>query len=116
MKIKMKTAMAGPDGTASPGDIIDIPKSQAYAFIEGGYAEQVEDRAVEAAVVPATENAVDPAVETAVEPAAEIADPVIIPGGWRKMSAAEMKELAGDLGADVKNKTEAKAAIEAAGG
>lgn len=40
MKVRMKTTLAGPGGNASVGDIVDLPKGEAYALIEGGYAEQ----------------------------------------------------------------------------
>ena len=42
MRIRMRTTMAGPGGNAGPGDVIDRPKAEAYALIEGGFAEQIE--------------------------------------------------------------------------
>ncbi|OAN53890.1 hypothetical protein A6A04_13440 [Paramagnetospirillum marisnigri] len=41
MKIRLKTTMAGPDGSFQPGQIVDFERGRAYALIEGGYAEQI---------------------------------------------------------------------------
>lgn len=117
MKIKMKTRVAGPDFNVGAGQVVDVPRKQAYALIEGGYAEQVREASeVETAVAAPVEAAVETASETATEPVAETSDPVVIPDGWRKLSAAKMKALAASLGTEAKNKDEAQAAIEAAGG
>ena len=67
-------------------------------------------------VAPVAEQAVAQTAKAAVEPAAEVEADVTIPDGWRKLPAAAMKALAAKLGAEAKNKGEAKAAIEAAGG
>lgn len=40
MKVKLKTTMAGPGGTANPGDIVDLPNGQ--ELIDGGFAESIE--------------------------------------------------------------------------
>lgn len=43
MKVKLKTVMAGPNGTYQPGAVADLPEKDAYALCEGGFAEQVEE-------------------------------------------------------------------------
>ena len=43
MRVRMKTIMAGPNISASLGQIIDIPRPFAYDLIESGAAEQVDD-------------------------------------------------------------------------
>ena len=60
MRVRMKSNMAGPNISAGPGAVVDVDKAFAYALIEGGHAEQVEDAAevvapVEVAVVAAPE-------------------------------------------------------------
>lgn len=63
MLVKMLSTMAGPAGTANAGSTVDLPTAQAYALIEGGYAEQIgaaapsEDAAAETAAAPAAETA-----------------------------------------------------------
>ena len=57
MRVRMKNIIAGPGINASPGDIIDVAQAFAYALIEGGSAEQVDDETAalatpEAAVMP----------------------------------------------------------------
>ena len=42
MKIRLKTIMAGPGGSAGPGDVVDVPDDEASALIEGGYATAVD--------------------------------------------------------------------------
>lgn len=41
MRIRMKTRMAGPEGIAHPGQIIERERAAAYRLIEAGCAEQV---------------------------------------------------------------------------
>ncbi|MFM2345357.1 MAG: hypothetical protein RL654_110 [Pseudomonadota bacterium] len=43
MKIRLKTIMAGPGGSAGPGDVVDVPDDEAAALIEGGYASAVDE-------------------------------------------------------------------------
>ena len=43
MKIRLKTIMAGPGGSAGPGDVVDVPDDEASALIEGGYATAVDE-------------------------------------------------------------------------
>lgn len=52
MKIKMRTLMAGPDGTFQPGQTRDVSAKQAKALIDGGFAERVQ--------TPKRETATDP--------------------------------------------------------
>lgn len=47
MNVRMKTIVAGPDFTAGPGQVINVPTEQAQALIDGGYAEAVPDVVVE---------------------------------------------------------------------
>ena len=62
MRIKMLTTMAGPDGSANAGQVIDMDDERAVALLEGGYAEavkaEVETVEVETAAVEAPEQAV----------------------------------------------------------
>lgn len=56
MKVKMKTLACGPAGALEPGKTYDLPKAQAYALIEGGYADELgapvpSKRAAEAATM-----------------------------------------------------------------
>lgn len=43
MKIRLHTTMAGPGGSAQPGDVIDVPEHEAAAMIAGGYATAVDE-------------------------------------------------------------------------
>ena len=45
MRIEMITQMAGPDGNASPGQIIDVDPQTAQALADGGYAVIVDNPA-----------------------------------------------------------------------
>lgn len=42
MKIKMRTTMAGPAGVVIAGQVVDLPKAEAYALVEGRYADQID--------------------------------------------------------------------------
>lgn len=64
MRIKMKSTMAGPDGNASPGQVIDVPDTEARALLAGGYAEAV-DPPQESQTVAAQETATTPPPERA---------------------------------------------------
>lgn len=50
MKIKMKSLMAGPDGTRHPGEVVDVDAMEGKALVSAGYAEEVT---AEAAAKPA---------------------------------------------------------------
>ena len=41
MRVRMKTQYAGPAGAVAPGVTIDLPKKEAKALVDGGYAETV---------------------------------------------------------------------------
>jgi hypothetical protein len=43
MRVRMLTRMAGPQGSAEPGAIVDLDRAEAFDMIERGCAEQVED-------------------------------------------------------------------------
>lgn len=43
MKIRMKTLMCGPSGTAMPGEVIDRPLQEAEALVKGGFAEPMPE-------------------------------------------------------------------------
>lgn len=61
MKVKMRTTMAGPKGVFHVGEIIDLPKAEAYALCEGRFAEQVDaGDAPETAAVAPPENTARP--------------------------------------------------------
>lgn len=38
MRVTLNTTMAGPNGTATAGETIDLPEKQAESLIAGGYA------------------------------------------------------------------------------
>lgn len=61
MKVKFKTRSSGPEGTIYPGQVVDVPESEARMLAEGGYAVLLEQ--------PRTAEAEQPAEET--EQAAE---------------------------------------------
>jgi hypothetical protein len=42
MLVKMRSVFAGPQRTAGPGDVIEVPDDQAGELIDGGYAEAVD--------------------------------------------------------------------------
>lgn len=42
MKVKFKTRSSGPEGTIYPGQIVDVPESEARMLAEGGYAVLLE--------------------------------------------------------------------------
>jgi len=63
MRIRLLSVMAGPDGVYQPGTVRDVPRAEAYALVEGGYAEQVDD--VETAAVLPAEVAAAPSHEVA---------------------------------------------------
>ena len=45
MRVRMRTRLAGPSGTAEPGRVIDLPDALAKALVAGGSAELVEPSA-----------------------------------------------------------------------
>lgn len=62
MKIRMKSIYAGPRGSFSPGQVADLDQASAYALIEGGFAEQIDEPAtVEEATATGRETATAPA-------------------------------------------------------
>ena len=42
MKVKFKTRASGPEGTIYPGQVVDVPESEARMLAEGGYAVLLE--------------------------------------------------------------------------
>jgi len=65
MRVQMITAMAGPGGNASPGQVIDVDDQTARLLTEGGYAVYVDAprqslsvSKIEAAVIEPPEHAV----------------------------------------------------------
>lgn len=50
MKVKMRTTMAGPAGVFHAGQVVDLPKAEAYALCEGRFAEQVGEEPEAAAL------------------------------------------------------------------
>lgn len=65
MKVKFKTRSSGPEGTIYPGQVVDVPESEARMLADGGYAVLLEQ--------PRTAEAEQPAEET--EQPAEKAEP-----------------------------------------
>ena len=56
MKVKFKTRSSGPEGTIYPGQVVEVPESEARMLAEGGYAVLLEQ--------PRTAEAEQPAEET----------------------------------------------------
>lgn len=42
MKVKLLTARSGEDGSHAAGEVIDLPKHEAEAYVAAGMAEAVE--------------------------------------------------------------------------
>ena len=62
MKVKFKTRSSGPEGTIYPGQVVDVPESEARMLAEGGYAVLLEQpRTAEAEQMPAEETGQMPA-------------------------------------------------------
>ena len=54
MKVKFKTRSSGPEGTIYPGQVVDVPESEARMLAEDGYAVLLEQpRTAEAEQMPA---------------------------------------------------------------
>ena len=58
IKVKMKTSMAGPNGSCGVGQVIAVSAEEAHDLIEGGFAERV-------GAAPQTESSVLEGGETA---------------------------------------------------
>jgi len=41
MKVQMKTLLAGPSGTAHPGQVVDVSEATGQALVQGGFAEEI---------------------------------------------------------------------------
>mgnify|MGYP006899713343 FL=1 len=62
MKVKFKTRSSGPEGTIYPGQVVDVPESEARMLAKGGYAVLLEQpRTAEAEQMPAEETEQMPA-------------------------------------------------------
>jgi hypothetical protein len=62
MKVRMRTLRAGPDGIFQPGQVVDLPKEVALAYICDRFADPVDPLVVktsgpEAAAIAPKENA-----------------------------------------------------------
>lgn len=57
MRVKMITRFAGENGTANPGDEIEVADKQADDLIAGGFATPVNKIVIETAVIKEPENA-----------------------------------------------------------
>jgi hypothetical protein len=57
MRVKMITRFAGENGTANPGDEIEVADKQADDLIAGGFATPVKQIVIETAVIKEPENA-----------------------------------------------------------
>ena len=70
MKVKFKTRSSGPEGTIYPGQVVDVPESEARMLAEGGYAVLLEQpRTEEAEQTPEeTEQPAEKADQKAEEP------------------------------------------------
>lgn len=70
MKVKFKTRSSGPEGTIYPGQVVDVPESEARMLAEGGYAVLLEQPRTAEAEQPAeeTEQAAEKAEQKAEEP------------------------------------------------
>lgn len=68
MRIRMLTTMAGPEGSARAGQIVEMDDARAVGLLDGGYAEAVKAE-TETATAQAPEQAVTGKPETAKRPA-----------------------------------------------
>ena len=70
MKVKFKTRSSGPEGTIYPGQVVDVPESEARMLAEGGYAVLLEQpRTAEAEqTAEETEQPAEKAEQKAEEP------------------------------------------------
>ena len=70
MKVKFKTRSSGPEGTIYPGQVVDVPESEARMLAEGGYAVLLEQPRTAEAEQPAeeTEQPAEKAEQKAEEP------------------------------------------------
>ena len=57
MLVKMISRFAGENGTANPGELINLPEKQANDLIAGGFAVPVKQVKIETAVIKEPENA-----------------------------------------------------------
>jgi hypothetical protein len=57
MRVKMISRFAGENGTANPGDEIEVTEQQANDLISGGFATLVKQIEIETAVIQEPENA-----------------------------------------------------------
>ena len=57
MLVKMITRFAGENGTANPGEEIEVSDKQAGDLIAGGFAVPIKSAAIETAVIKNPENA-----------------------------------------------------------
>ena len=70
MKIRLKSMMAGPQGSFAPGTLVELPEAQAQDLVARGYAEAVTDLPANPADYPGPETAAIAAPEQAVQPPA----------------------------------------------
>lgn len=57
MRVKMQTILAGPEYSAQPGQVINLPDKMADDLISGGYATPVRDKTIETALLKTPEYA-----------------------------------------------------------
>lgn len=66
MRVRLLTTMAGPAGTAQPGQIVEVSEPTGREWIAGRYAEALAGEGIHAAPDPAEETAHVEPPETAV--------------------------------------------------
>ncbi|OPX87738.1 MAG: hypothetical protein A4E53_02360 [Pelotomaculum sp. PtaB.Bin104] len=86
MKVKIKTIMAGPDGSYMPGDEPDLSGVTTQDLIAGGFAEAIEEPVIKHE---------EPAETDSGTPEHEDPNPVL-----EDMALAELRDLAKAFGID----------------
>ena len=91
MKVKFKTRSSGPEGTIYPGQVVDVPESEARMLAEGGYAVLLEQpRTAEAEQMPAEETEqMPPEMEQSTEEAEQMPEETEQPAEKAEQKAEE---------------------------
>ena len=90
MKVKFKTRSSGPEGTIYPGQVVDVPESEARMLAEGGYAVLLEQPRTAEAEQTAEETEQMPAeMEQSIEEAEQMPEETEQPAEKAEQKAEE---------------------------
>jgi hypothetical protein len=67
MKIKLRTVYANEKGAFQPGEIKDLPNSEAIELIKGGFATPIKDHEAEVAMIKPAETMVTKSIDPIVK-------------------------------------------------